>query len=126
VALTRARRRSSWPASFLAGGCPEGRGAISPVSRRRCLSRRTQDALTRCFSATSAVLSPASQSANTRTRKSIEYAFIAITRDFARNTYLTTVNRYSSLQNALAGDNSKCWLASGSEGRDMPLGKPAV
>jgi len=51
---------------------PPTRGAISPVSRRRCLSDRTHVRLTPYFSATGLVGMPASQSANTRLRKSIE------------------------------------------------------
>ena len=51
-------------------------GATQPVSRRVCLSRRTQAGLTAYFSATAWVPAPESQSDNTRARKSIEYARI--------------------------------------------------
>ena len=60
------------PAHF--GGAPWRwtLGAIEPVSRRRCLRRRTQEALTRYLAATSSVAMPASQSARTRSRRSSE------------------------------------------------------
>ncbi|MGX2038785.1 hypothetical protein ACWJKU_01445 [Methylocaldum sp. MU1018] len=58
---------------------PDRLGAISPVSRRRCFNRRAQDALPRCFRATSVVLGSSSLSASTRTLRTIEYAFIAAT-----------------------------------------------
>jgi hypothetical protein len=72
-AVTKARKRFSWsvanarPRNFVCG-----RGPISPVSRRRCTSRCTDARLTRYFAATSSALMPASQSVNTRVRKSIE------------------------------------------------------
>ena len=52
------------------------RGAIEPVSRRRCWSRWTQARLTEYFAATSSARMPASQSRMTRVRKSIEYGAI--------------------------------------------------
>lgn len=52
-------------------------GATRPVSRRVCLRRRTHASLTAYFAATARVPAPASQSARTLTRKSIEYARIA-------------------------------------------------
>jgi hypothetical protein len=53
-------------------------GATRPDARRFCLSRRTQDALTRYLVATARVAVPASQSARTRSRKSIEYARMGV------------------------------------------------
>src|SRR5207302_4321641 len=70
--------RSRWPAR--SGTGPERRrtrGASSPPSRRRCLIRRTHASLTAKVSAASAVPIPSSQAANTRCRKSTEYARIA-------------------------------------------------
>src|SRR5262249_10978375 len=72
---TAARIRAA-SASRAAVRRPCRRGATSPVAARRCLSRRTQAALTRYFRATAAVVISASQSANTRSRRSIEYARI--------------------------------------------------
>ena len=53
------------------------RGAISPVSRRRCFRRSTHARLTAYFSATSFDAMPASLSLSTRVRKSREYAAIS-------------------------------------------------
>src|SRR5262249_36164739 len=75
-ARTSARRRSAW-AAHPGAGRRGARAATAPVSRRRCFSRRTQDSLTRYFAAAARVPRPASQSASTRSRKSIEYARMA-------------------------------------------------
>ena len=48
------------------------RGATSPVSRRRCLSRRTQEALTWYLPATADAFMPVSLSRRRRSRRSIE------------------------------------------------------
>jgi len=53
------------------------RGAIEPVSRRRCTKRCTHARLTSYFAATASASIPASHARNTRFRKSIEYAVIA-------------------------------------------------
>ena len=53
------------------------RGAISPVSRRRCFRRSTHARLTAYFSATSFDAMPASLSLSTRVRKSRAYAALS-------------------------------------------------
>src|SRR5262249_4148598 len=79
------------------------RGATSPVSRRLCLIRRTQAGLTANASAASAVPMPSSHAANTRARKSIEYAFIAGPPWQGRQRTKTTDPRYTNSKSALVG-----------------------
>ena len=66
------RSRSAWARSAGSRGLRQGRGATSPLSRRRCLSRLTHEPLTRYFWAPAFVPAPASQSSKTRVLRSIE------------------------------------------------------
>ncbi|QDU19015.1 hypothetical protein ETAA1_09170 [Urbifossiella limnaea] len=72
--------RGRWAASFGTRVSLAVRGSTSPVLRRRWTSRRTQAGLTVNASATSAVGSPASMAARTRTRRSIEYGRMPLAR----------------------------------------------
>ena len=69
---TTSRTRASCGASTAGRPGLGGRGASDPVAFCRCTSRRTQEALTVYFWATAGVVIPAWQSANTRSRRSIE------------------------------------------------------
>jgi len=60
-------------------------GAVLPSSLRSCLTRRTQDSLTLKCVATSLVVPPESQAANTSPRNSFEYE-AAITNSFRDGT----------------------------------------
>src|SRR5207244_3027257 len=73
---TSSRSRASCGARVTGRPGLGGRGASDPVAFCRCLSRRTHDWLTEYFWATAGVFIPAWQSANTRSRRSIEYARI--------------------------------------------------
>jgi hypothetical protein len=78
VAVINAMSRCSWSAlSVRRRNFVCCRGAVSPVSRRRCFNRSTHARLTEYFEATSLDAIPPSESPNTRVRKSIEYAAIA-------------------------------------------------
>src|SRR5439155_12212969 len=74
------------------------------ASRRRCLSRRTQDGLTRYFWATAEVAVPASQSASTRSRRSIEYGFMAHLQEVPSVLPHRRQSRYTNLETALNGN----------------------
>src|SRR5262249_12003358 len=101
-ARTSARRRSAW-AAHPGAGRRGARAATAPVSRRRCFSRRTQDSLTRYFAAAARVPRPASQSASTRSRKSIEYARMAGPPGPAIVLRNSPADRYTPTQPALGG-----------------------
>ena len=76
AATTAARMASAWATQAGVRPAAGAAGAARPVSRRVCLSRRTQDTLTRDLAATAGAAMPASESASTRSRRSIEYARI--------------------------------------------------
>jgi len=77
VAAINARIRSAWASSFGTRLFRDDFGVVGFPSRFRCLSRRTQGWLTANRSATAFVLSPASHAASTRSRRSVEYGFMA-------------------------------------------------
>jgi hypothetical protein len=69
---SRTNCRSRSRSIFTIVAPPRGRGLVSPRSRRRCMTRRTQDALTRNSFATLLVFIPPSRAAMTRSRRSCE------------------------------------------------------